>query len=118
MSGLNGLFDGNRAARLVQPGDSYKVSVSILGRHSPRKCHSTRTRHLEQVAVPRRLCRVGGQGAVGVVIVEEGFKVAAKGHATGGRLKRVWFYCARALPFSRASGASTQLILILLSLKA
>jgi hypothetical protein len=33
VSGLKGLFDGNPEVRLVQPGDSYKVSVSILRRN-------------------------------------------------------------------------------------
>jgi len=39
VSRLKGLFDVNREARLVQPGDSYKVSVSILGRDPPSKHH-------------------------------------------------------------------------------
>src|SRR4029450_8388520 len=58
-------------ARLVSPGDSYKVSVSILGRHPALKHDATRTRHREQIAIPRRLRGVGGQRAVGVVVVDE-----------------------------------------------
>jgi hypothetical protein len=41
VSGLNGLFDVNREARLVQPGDSYKVSVSILRRDPSLAYHTT-----------------------------------------------------------------------------
>jgi len=58
------LFDVNREARLVQPSDSYKVKVSILRRHPPCKYHPTRARHREQIAIPRGLGGVGGQGAV------------------------------------------------------
>ena len=57
--------------RLVQPGDSYKVSARILGRDPALKHHPTRTRHREQVSIPRRLRGVGGQGAVGAMIAEE-----------------------------------------------
>ena|SRR6266700_2209548 len=61
----------NREARLVQPGNSYKVSVSILGRDPPPKHHPTRTRYREQIAIPRGLQGVSGQGAVATVIVDE-----------------------------------------------
>ena len=71
MSGLKGLLDGNREAWLVQPGDSYKVSVRILRRHPSLKHHPTRARHGEQIAIPRGLLGVGGQGAAGTVIVDE-----------------------------------------------
>jgi hypothetical protein len=52
VSGLKGLFDVNREARLVQPSDSYKVSVSILGRHPSLKHHPARARHREPIAIP------------------------------------------------------------------
>jgi hypothetical protein len=64
VSELKGLFDINRAARLVQSGDSYKVSGSILGRDPPPKHHPTRWRG-----------GVGGQDAVRAMIVDELFKV-------------------------------------------
>jgi hypothetical protein len=64
VSGLKGLFDLDREARLVQPGDSYKVSVRFLRRHPPLKHHPTGTHHGEQVAIPGGLGRVGGQWAV------------------------------------------------------
>jgi len=64
VSGLEGLFDGNREARLVQLGDSYKVSVSILGRDPPLKHHPARARHREQIAIPPGLGGAAGQGAV------------------------------------------------------
>jgi len=67
VSGLKGLFDGNREARLVRPGDSYKVSVSILGRHPPPKHHTAWAPDSEPVTIPRRLRGVGGQGTVGTV---------------------------------------------------
>jgi hypothetical protein len=74
------LLDGNREARLVQPGDSYKVSVSVLRRDPPPKPHPTRTRHCEQVAIPDGLRGVAGQRAVPAVIVNEVFKVGEEVH--------------------------------------
>jgi hypothetical protein len=65
------LFEVNREARLVQLGDFYKVSVGILRRHPPPKHYPTRARRREQVAIPRRLRGVGGQGAVGTMGVDE-----------------------------------------------
>jgi hypothetical protein len=56
---------------LVQPGDSYKVCVSILWRHPTLKHHAARTRHRKQVSVPRRLRGVGGQGVVGAVVTDK-----------------------------------------------
>ena len=53
VSGLKGLFDVNPEARLVQLGDSCKVSVSIHWRHPPPKHHAAWTRHRKQVAIPR-----------------------------------------------------------------
>ena len=78
MSGLKGLFDVIRPARLVQPGDSYKVSVRILRRHPPPKHHPTPTHHREQIAIPRRLRGVGGQGAVWAVVMDELFNRRAR----------------------------------------
>jgi hypothetical protein len=83
VSGLKGLFDGNREARLVQPGDSYKLSVQ--GRHPPPKHHPTRTRHCEQIAIPRRLRGVGGQGAVETMVMGELFEVGEKVQGTDQR---------------------------------
>jgi hypothetical protein len=92
VSGLTGLFEVNRAAWLVQPGDSHKVSVRILGRDPPLKHHSTRARHGEQIAIPRRLRGVGGQGAVGVVVVDEPSKSASREltPSAGGSLAERW----------------------------
>jgi hypothetical protein len=80
VSGANGWFDANRDARLVQPGDSYKVSVSILRRHPPLKYHATWARHLEQIAIPRGLGGVAGHGAVRAVVGDELFKVGEETH--------------------------------------
>jgi hypothetical protein len=73
VNGLKGFFDGNREARLAQPGDSYKVGVSILGRDPPPKRHPAQAGHREQAAIPRRLRRVSGQVAVGATVVDEVF---------------------------------------------
>jgi hypothetical protein len=71
VSGLKGLLDVNREARLVQPGDLYEVCVSILWRHPPLKHHPTRARHREQIAIPGWWGGVGGQCTVRAVIVDE-----------------------------------------------
>jgi hypothetical protein len=65
------LFDVNREARLVQPGDSYKVSVSFHG--VTHRANATRSRHCEQIPIPRGLRGVAGQRAVGAMIVDEVF---------------------------------------------
>jgi hypothetical protein len=78
------VFDVSPEARLVQPGDSYKVSVSILRRHPPFKHHTTLARHGEQIAIPRGLRGVGGQGAVGAMGVDELFK-GLRGGSLGSR---------------------------------
>jgi hypothetical protein len=79
VSGLKGLYE----ARLVLPGDSYKVSLSILWRDPPLKHHPTSVGHGESIAVPGRLGGVAGQGAVGAVIVDELFEVSEKVHSHG-----------------------------------
>jgi hypothetical protein len=75
------LFDGNRKAQLLQPGDSYKVGVSILRCDPPPKHHPARARDSEHVAIPRWRGGVGGQGPVGVVGVNELCEIREKGHA-------------------------------------
>ncbi len=50
-------------------------------RHPPPKRDPTRTRHREQqVAIPRRLRGVGGQGAVGAVVGREPLEVGEQVH--------------------------------------
>jgi hypothetical protein len=81
-------FDLTTAGRLDPRPTGVKrrlVSVDLDG--EPRsqvgvrfKHHSTRTRHREQVAIPRGLRGVGRREAVGAMIVEEVFKVGEKGH--------------------------------------
>jgi hypothetical protein len=71
VSGLKGLYE----ARLVLPGDSYKVSLSILWRDPPLKHHPTRARHRQQVAIPGGLGRITGQRAVRAMVSDEVFKV-------------------------------------------
>ena len=80
MSGLKGLFDGNREARLVQRGDSQKVNVRILRRHPPLKHHPTRALHCEQVAIPVGLRGVGSQGAVGAGSRTKFFEAGKESH--------------------------------------
>jgi hypothetical protein len=80
VSELNGLFDVNREAWLVEPGDSYKISVSMLRRDPPPKHHPTRTRHREPIAIPRGLGGVAGHGAVRAVVGDELFKVGEETH--------------------------------------
>jgi hypothetical protein len=79
------LFDANSEARLVPPGDSYKVSVSILRRDPPLEHHPTRSRHREQVAIPRWSGGVGGQTAVGAMVVDEVFEVSEQDHPFASR---------------------------------
>jgi len=43
------MFDVNREARLVQPDDSHKVSVSVLRCDPPLEHHAAWARHREQV---------------------------------------------------------------------
>ncbi len=78
MSGLKGVFGVNRETWLVQPGDSYKISVSILRRDPPPKHHPACTRHHEQIAIPRRLRSVGGQRAMGAMIMDKFLKGSEK----------------------------------------
>ena len=60
----------------------HQVQLGIHRRDSPLKGDATRTRHREQIAIPRRLRGVGGQGAVGAVVGDELFKVGEEGHST------------------------------------
>jgi len=60
--------------RLVQSRQVLPIQLSILRRDPPPKHHPTRTRHREQVAIPRGLRGVCGEGAVGVVIADKVFK--------------------------------------------
>jgi len=64
----------------LEPRPSNQVGVSIDGCHPPPKHHSTRTRHREQVAIPRRVRVIGSQGAVRAMIVDEVLEVGEKVH--------------------------------------
>jgi hypothetical protein len=55
------------STRLVQPGEVKQIQLCIHGRDPPPKHHPARTRHRQQVPIPRRLGGIGGQGAVGAV---------------------------------------------------
>lgn len=61
-------------------GRSCKSSSASSGVIRRPNNHPARARDGEQVAVPGGLSRVGAQGAVGAMIVDEVFKVGEKGH--------------------------------------
>jgi hypothetical protein len=65
---------------LVQRRRPEQIQLGILRRHPPLKRDPTRTRHREQIAIPRRLRGVGGQGAVGATIGNEFLQVGEEGH--------------------------------------
>jgi hypothetical protein len=71
VSALKGLFDVNREAPLVHPGDSYKVSVRIFWRDPSLKHNATRACNGQSIAIPGGWRGVGGQSAVGTVVVDE-----------------------------------------------
>jgi hypothetical protein len=52
-----------------------QISVRIERRDPPLKLPAARTRHREQVTIPRWLGGIGSQGAVGAVVVDEVLKI-------------------------------------------
>jgi hypothetical protein len=65
--------------RLVQPCRPQQIQLSIPWSDPPLKHHSTGARHGKQVAIPGGIGRIGGQGAVGAMVVDEVFEVVEEG---------------------------------------